>query len=261
MTIGETLTAARVRAGLSVDDVSEATRMRATVVRAIENDDFRLCGGDFYARGHIRNLAHVVGVNPAPLLAEYDAKFATSDEGPSATTVFEAETTTSRPERRGPNWSGAMAAALVVVIALAAFQLVRHESKHEPTTTAHQTTATQTPTPSTTATTTPPVNEPSPNPPPTSAVALTGVNVVVKITPGDVCWVTARGSDGSTLFSENLAGGQEKVFTDPQQVKLVLGNSGAVDLEVNGVNLGAPGGDGQVTRLTFGPGDPTLSQG
>ncbi len=261
MTIGETLAAARVRAGLSVDDVSAATRMRATVVRAIEADDFRLCGGDFYARGHIRNLAHVVGIDPAPLLAEFDARFATSEDGPSATTVFEAETSTAKPERRGPNWSGAMAAALVVVVALAVFQLARGDTnKHPAVDTAHQTTATTTPTPT---------DDRDGDAPGQRAVAQPaadqrgGDDRRQRGRQGHQGPVLGhrRGADGTTLFSDNVAGGQEKTFTDPQQVKLVLGNAGAVDLEVNGVNLGAPGGDGQVTRLTFGPGDPTLAQG
>ena len=59
MSIGQSLAAARRDAGLSIDDLSAKTRLRATVIRAIENDDFSLCGGDFYARGHIRTLAGI----------------------------------------------------------------------------------------------------------------------------------------------------------------------------------------------------------
>jgi hypothetical protein len=36
----------------------------------------------------------------------------------------------------------------------------------------------------------------------------------------------------------------------------VIGNAGAVDLRVNGTDLGSPGGSGEVVRLEFGPGDP-----
>ena len=39
----------------------------------IERDDFASSGGDFYARGHVRTIAQKVGVDPAPLLAEFDA--------------------------------------------------------------------------------------------------------------------------------------------------------------------------------------------
>jgi transcriptional regulator with XRE-family HTH domain len=73
VSIGETLAQARLRAGLSVSEVSQKTRIRETLIRAIESDDYSRCGGDFYARGHIRSIARVVGADPEPLIREYDA--------------------------------------------------------------------------------------------------------------------------------------------------------------------------------------------
>jgi Helix-turn-helix domain len=79
--IGGALAEARSEAGLSVDQVSERTRIRATIIRAIERDDYAMCGGDFYARGHIRAIARVVGTDPAPLIEQYDvAHSPTPDE-------------------------------------------------------------------------------------------------------------------------------------------------------------------------------------
>jgi hypothetical protein len=72
MSIGETLTQARDRVGLSITDVSERTRIRETIIRDIEHNEFRSCGGDFYARGHIRAIAQVVGTDPVPLIEAYD---------------------------------------------------------------------------------------------------------------------------------------------------------------------------------------------
>lgn len=261
MSIGETLAAARASAGLTVEQVSAATRMRGTVIRAIERDDFRLCGGDFYARGHIRNIAHVVGIDPEPLIRQFDTTYASEDEssGP-ATRVLQAEAATSRPDRRGPNWTAAMAAVLVALIGFGIFQLVQGSGGNGKQTA--QTTPTPTPTisptphPSPTAT---PHATATPTPPPSSAVAMNGVTVVLKVS--DLCWVTARSSTGADLFSDNMQPGTEKIFTDPHKISLVLGNSGAVNLTVNGHDLGTPGSMGQVTRLSFLPGDPTQSQG
>lgn len=73
MSIGGALAEARSDAGLSVTEVSERTRIRAAIIRDIERDDYAACGGDFYARGHIRAIAKVVGADPVPLIAEYDA--------------------------------------------------------------------------------------------------------------------------------------------------------------------------------------------
>ena len=73
MSIGQTLASAREKAGLTVEQVAAATRIRRTLVMDIERDDFASSGGDFYARGHVRTIAQKVGLDPAPLLAEFDA--------------------------------------------------------------------------------------------------------------------------------------------------------------------------------------------
>ncbi len=73
MGIGGALEAARTHAGLSITQVSERTRIREALIRGIEHDDYSACGGDYYARGHIRAIASVVGADPVPLIQEYDA--------------------------------------------------------------------------------------------------------------------------------------------------------------------------------------------
>ena len=73
MPIGETLAEARRQAGLTVTQVSERTRIRETIIRGVEDDDYSLCGGDFYARGNIRAIAKVIGTDSGPLIREYDA--------------------------------------------------------------------------------------------------------------------------------------------------------------------------------------------
>ena len=55
-------------------EVSAHTRIREALVRAIEQDEFHSCGGDFYARGHIRAIAAVVGADPQELISAYDAE-------------------------------------------------------------------------------------------------------------------------------------------------------------------------------------------
>lgn len=73
MGIGGALAEARTEAGLTITDVSERTRIREAIIRDIEHDDYSACGGDYYARGHIRAIARVVGTDPVPLIEEYDA--------------------------------------------------------------------------------------------------------------------------------------------------------------------------------------------
>ena len=102
MSIGESLADARHRAGLTVSQVSQQTRIRESIIRDIEQGDFDTCGGDFYARGHIRSIAGAVGADPVPLISEYDA-----DHGPvsplRAAEVFEPTRPIKIRERHSPS--------------------------------------------------------------------------------------------------------------------------------------------------------------
>ena len=75
MSIGEVLAEARRRADLTVGQVSQQTRIRESIIRGIEDDDYSASGGDFYARGQIRSIAKVVGTDPGPLIREYDTAY------------------------------------------------------------------------------------------------------------------------------------------------------------------------------------------
>ena len=86
MTVGETLTEARNHAGLSVDELSERTRIRETVIRSIERDDYEACGGDLYVRGYVRALAGAVGIDAQPLIREFDQDRASGHERASGST-------------------------------------------------------------------------------------------------------------------------------------------------------------------------------
>ena len=125
--IGPELAAARTRLGLSVDQLADRTRIRPHVIEAVEVDDFEPCGGDFYARGHLRTLARVLGIDVAPLLASYDERYARAPINPRR--VFEAELATGahgsiRGTRGGPNWSVLVAVVMALVLAWSIARLV-----------------------------------------------------------------------------------------------------------------------------------------
>jgi cytoskeletal protein RodZ len=248
VSIGTTLAAARETAGLSLEDVAAATRIRRTLVMNIENDDYSACGGDFYARGHLRNIAVAVGLDPAPLLAEFDA--ARPEAGPArATEVFEAETSTWKERRGGPNWSAAMAAALVLVIA---YGLVHAFSGSgggghdvaDPSRTTSAPPRTSSP------------ESPTPSGDDSAVAQAPRGKVTVAVRATDRSWVQVTTTSGQELFQGLLQRGQQKTFTDKTRLKLVIGNAGGVELTVNGSVIGAPGRRGQVARVQFTPEDP-----
>jgi hypothetical protein len=125
--VGPQLVAARTRLGLTVDRLAERTRIRPHVIESIEVDDFAPCGGDFYARGHLRTLARILGIDVTPLLSAYDERYADAPINPRR--VFEAELATGingsiRGTRGGPNWSVLIAAVMALVLAWSVARLI-----------------------------------------------------------------------------------------------------------------------------------------
>ena len=58
--------------GLTVDDLAATTRLRPGLIASMTQDDFADTGGDVYARGHLRVLAGVLGLDVDGLLIAYD---------------------------------------------------------------------------------------------------------------------------------------------------------------------------------------------
>ena len=115
MSIGESLADARRQAGLTVTQVSQQTRVRESIIRDIEQGDFSACGGDFYARGHIRSIAGVVGTDPVPLISEYDADHGATMGQLRASDVFEPSRPIKIRERRSPSMTRIVIVVLLVV--------------------------------------------------------------------------------------------------------------------------------------------------
>jgi cytoskeletal protein RodZ len=123
VSIGDTLATARHTAGLTIAHVSELTRVREAIVRGIERDDFSACGGDIYARGHIRSIGRVTGADAESLVSEYDALHG-APRAVDAAAVFEPSTPLRLATRRGLNWSAVMVLALVVIAGFAAYHVL-----------------------------------------------------------------------------------------------------------------------------------------
>ncbi len=218
MSIGETLADARRRAGLTVAQVSQQTRIRESIIRDIEQNEFSACGGDFYARGHIRSIASVVGTDPVPLISAYDA-----EHGPPgairAADVFEPSTPIKIRERRSPSLSMIVAVVLLAIIGFGAYRLVSHHGGGKPAAApTHRVTASAKPT-----------AHPTPSPSPRSS------DVVIKLTANQDCWVqVTSSSDGAQIYMGVIPAGSSMTWTEKQAVHVRLGNPGGVILTVNG---------------------------
>jgi hypothetical protein len=226
--IGPEFAAARTRLGLSVDQLAERTRIRPHVIESIEVDDFVPCGGDFYARGHIRTLARVLGVDAAPLLTSYDERYADAPVNPRR--VFEAELAHSgiRATRGGPNWSVLVAAVMALVLAWSIARLVMDG----PVDLRDQ-----------------PVLNGSGGPNHQGAPAAPAVPVVISA-PGSGARVIVRDGSGSVVFNGDIAFGGSKTLSVSPPVR-VQATDGSVTVSVDGEERGPLGRSGSPGSGTF----------
>jgi cytoskeletal protein RodZ len=247
VSIGDVLAAQRRQAGLTITQVSQRTCIRETIIRGIERGDYSACGGDFYARGHIRSIARVVGADPEALVREYDTAHGGAPHAITAAAVFEPSTPIGMKERRRPNWSAAMALALALIVGFVAYQVWhsagvsrvaaqgagRPAGKH---------------------------TDKKPRPLPTASDSTAAARaVVIHLTAVEDCWVQLTTASGRTIFSGIVDSGTDERWTAHQTVSLVLGNPGGITLTVNGKNIGSPGQSGQPVTLSFGPDQPKAS--
>ncbi|HXF30193.1 MAG TPA: helix-turn-helix transcriptional regulator [Solirubrobacterales bacterium] len=128
--IGDTLSEARTRRGVDLEEIHAATGIRPRYLRAIEQEDWDGLPEEFYARSFIRKYAEFLDVDPEPLVAEYRRQRGTTGGPGEAPTSPFARTSSRRAEalrrrraRQGVYaWLGgaAVVAAIVVVIVLLA---------------------------------------------------------------------------------------------------------------------------------------------
>jgi cytoskeletal protein RodZ len=123
--ISDTLSEARTRRAVDLEQVESVTGIRARYLRAIEAEDWDALPEEFYARSFIRKYARYLEVDPEPLVEEYRRERGTAGRGEAPTSPF-ARTTSRRAEalrrRRARQgiyvWVGAAVVVLAIVVVI-----------------------------------------------------------------------------------------------------------------------------------------------
>lgn len=221
MSIGDALAGARREAGLTITQVSQRTCIRETIVRGIERGDYSACGGDFYARGHIRSIARAVNLDPEELIREYDATQA-SPQPITAADVFQPFTPVKLRERRRANWSVVLLVGLVAVLGIAGYKFVG--SRNSPAKPAASTSPDH-PHKTTKATTAPVAHTAAPK----------HVRLTLVATAGAETWYLFTTPTGQTF--QGYVGGTYPARitkTEKDSLTLKLGNPGGASVYLNG---------------------------
>ena len=230
----------REAAGLSVEQISAITNIRAVVIRDLENNSVELCGGIAYARGHVRSIAKAINsktgkainIDADILVAELEAS--QNIESKKIIDQLAENNVADKPKEKKRMKFGTLAtisatALSVGFIAQVAINNVASISDGVTTVSVKK----------------PSVQES------TSQINLpAGVNLVLTGIYGK-SWIGISNLDGQVIFNGQITEEQVVTFNDPKVLKVVIGNAGAVKLNLNGTDLGVPGADGEVVRLDF----------
>ena len=244
MALGEFLRKAREDAGFSVDELAHLVNLRPGLIKAMESDDFLPCGGDTYARGHIRNIAQIIKCNPQELLTMYDAEHAV-DSRSIHSQLVDNNAAAIRSENRKLSWKVLVGASLSIVVLIGVAQFALSAIESEPASTSIVTEVEPSPSPTAEVL---PTASPSAS---TEVVIPAGelLNLVITATRGNSNIDIVIG--GVSVYKGPLFQGETKSFVGENSISIYLGNAGDLDLTLNGEELAPLGERNQEIRKTF----------
>lgn len=285
---GEKLRREREKRSITLDEISQSTKIGTRMLQALEEDRFSQLPGGIFNKGFVRAYAHHVGLDEDQTVADYLA--ASGDAPPvqpelpreESVRIVEAD---SGVARRHLPWG--VFAAILLLAALVLSVWSQRQKKHEraaaPTPPATQQSVEEHiaqpatapgPAPSSTNDRNPssikstvgptaeavPARAPATNPATVASTATAETaalpapgEFVVLIQAREDSWAAIT-ADGRTVYSGVLSAGDQRAIRGRSQVIVKAGNAGGIDLHFNGKKLDLQGESGQVRTITFGPG-------
>lgn len=246
MTLGSTIRDAREAARISLESLSDSTSIRMGLLTEMENNNFTHCGGDTYARGHLRTIANRIGLNPQILLDLYDDQHSTEKRAIQELLVENNIMQVPR-EKKTISWKVPAGISVTILFVIASVQIVTSNQASSPTS-APSVSASKSaaPTPS-----------PSQSAAPTESVAPAPA-VTSKSGPVELTLVASRGNsyihivvDGSQAEKGSMFQGETKTFKGKSVISIYLSNPAGLDLTLNGKQLAPLGGQNEEVRRTF----------
>ena len=242
MTLGSTIRDAREAARLSIESLSESTSIRMGLLNEMENNNFSHCGGDTYARGHLRNIAARVGINPQVFLDLYNEEHSTEHRAIQDLLVENNVMQVPREEKT-LSWKVPAIISIAVLVVIGFVQIViSNQSSDTPVITQPTVAASANPTPATSQV---PAAQVSPSITPQSGpiiltIAATRGNSYIDIVV-----------DGKHVSKGSFFQGDSKTFQGNTAISIYLSNPAGLDLTLNGKQLPPLGGQNEEVRRTF----------
>ena len=241
MSLGSLIAKARKDAGLSLEDLAAKTNIRLSVLSEIEKNNFSHCGGETYARGHVRNIASILKADQKEFIRLYEEE--QGGETRSMKDLLIENSVMRLPsDARKVSWKVLVIISVASLFVVGIAQVVISNINTNdvvgaaPTASASPTAA----------------ESPSAEPSAQSTFSTgSGVEVIIEAARAK-SWLFVSDAAGRTLFSGQVSRGAVKSFSSDSQLNFKVGNAGGVDLKVNGKNVPSIGVDGEVVSVSYG---------
>ncbi|MBI3455155.1 MAG: helix-turn-helix domain-containing protein [Candidatus Rokubacteria bacterium] len=263
--LGRLLRECRQARGLSIDDLSRATRIVPHLLQALEEECFDDLSAPVFVRGFIRAYCRCVGESPEQALALYEAYVRDADAAARAAAAPAAHPRLGRVvsltgglrERKLPRLSKLSARPLIaggLLLVLGGVLYLLAPSVDTWSTAASRPGAPQ---PHSTA--------PAPAPPPggpeavapePEPVAPSPASHVLVMRANETTWVRVRPEEGAAS-QELLQPGSVREWRSTGRFTVTVGNAGGVSLELDGMALPRLGNHGEVVRDLTISGEPS----
>ena len=242
MTLGTTIRDAREAARVSIESLSESTSIRIGLLTEMESDNFKHCGGDTYARGHLRNIAQRIGLNPQILIDLYNQEQAVESQRIQDSLVDNNIIQVPR-EKKSLSWKVPALFSVAILIVIAIVQIaVSNQS------------TTQTPAPVVSASASASASavastSPTPQTSPSKSVQAGPVSLVISAPRGN-SYIDII-VDGKEVEKSSIFQGETKSYKGATTISVYFSNPAALDVTYNGKLLAPLGGENQEVRRTF----------
>ena len=246
MTLGRTIRDAREAARVSLESLSDATSIRMGLLSEMESDNFKHCGGDIYARGHLRNIAAIIGLNPQILIDLYNEEHAIESQRIQDSLVDNNVIQVPR-EKKSLSWKVPAVTSVAILLVIAVVQIVMsNQSPSQVATPSVSATASASTTPSTTPSATP------------TASVVAAPSATTTHGPVSLVISASRGNsyidiivDGKEVEKGSIFQGESKTYKGSAVISVYFSNPAGLDVTFNGKLLAPLGGQNEEVRRTF----------
>jgi len=242
MTLGQVIRDARIAARLSIEELSESTSVRIGLLTEMEENNFFHCGGDTYARGHLRNIANKVGVDPLVFINLYNEEHSLESRA-IGDLLVENNVMQVPHEKKAISWKVPAAISLSVLFLFGVIQIVTSNQSSD-----SQPVAAASATPTAEAPVAPTPTEPS-TPAPTVAASDGKVTLTLSAVRGN-SYIDVI-VDGTRVIKGSLFQGDTKNFEGSRAISVYLSNPAGLDVTHDGELLPPLGGQNEEVRRTF----------